>query len=209
MSEIVKICKNHGDLTRKMVYEEKMNNGLTFRLRCSKCVHEYRLKNIEKLREKSREYEKTKRIRPENHYEDYVKKKSREWRQKNSDLVNKRVREYRKNNTEKYLNYDRNWRANNLMRARELDVVKKHDITYEEYKFMFEKQDGKCYICNKEETKKSRTSGQICRLAIDHNHDTGKIRKLLCHNCNIVVGHCKESIEFLERTIDYLKEHKY
>lgn len=209
MIEIVKTCKIHGELSINQVHEEKMNNGLSFRLRCKQCLQDYRDKNREKERERSRLYEKTKRQRPQNHYEDYVKVKSREWRQKNSDLVNERIREDRKKDPEKYRDWERDKRSKNLLRYQEMEVVQKHNITYEEYKWMFDAQGGKCYICDKVETKKSRTTGQVCRLALDHNHVTGKIRKLLCHNCNIVVGHCKESIEFLKKTIEYLEKHHH
>lgn len=43
------------------------------------------------------------------------------------------------------------------------------------------------------------------RLQIDHNHKTGKYRGLLCDNCNIGLGHFKDSPELLRKAIDYLK----
>lgn len=209
MKEVVKICSKHGELSKSQTYEESMNNGLTFRLRCRQCRSEYYLKTNEKRKAYSKDYEKNKRKRPKTHYENYAKVKSREWRREHKDLVNSRVAADREKDPEKYREYDRKWRAENRTKIRELDIIKRHNISYDEYKWMMEKQDGKCYICNKEETRKSRTSGHICRLVIDHNHATGKIRKLLCHNCNVVVGHCKESVEFLQKTIDYLKEHEH
>jgi hypothetical protein len=44
------------------------------------------------------------------------------------------------------------------------------------------------------------------RLRIDHNHSTGKYRGLLCDNCNIGLGHFKDSPELLRKAIRYLKE---
>lgn len=65
---------------------------------------------------------------------------------------------------------------------------------------MFEAQGGKCYICRAYGTKGTG-------LAVDHDHVTGKIRKLLCYNCNSVVGHCKENPEILAKAAIYIQEH--
>ena len=46
------------------------------------------------------------------------------------------------------------------------------------------------------------------KMAIDHDHATGKVRGLICYNCNIGLGHFKDSIDTLERAIEYLKESK-
>ncbi len=59
---------------------------------------------------------------------------------------------------------------------------------------LFEVQHGKCAICNK--TKKL--------LHVDHCHETGKVRGLLCYNCNNGLGRFKDNIEFLKTAINYL-----
>lgn len=66
-----------------------------------------------------------------------------------------------------------------------------------------EKQNGVCAIC------KQSVSGMInskSKLAVDHDHKTGKIRGLLCGSCNIGLGHFKDNIEYLTNAIVYLKE---
>jgi len=207
MKEIVKVCKKHGDLNISQVYEERPKNKPTFRFRCKACRKDYSDANREKLREKSREYEKTKRKRPKYHYENYMKPYQQEWREIHKDEINEKIRKDREQNPEKYREWERNKRATNLQKYRELDVIKGKDITYEKYKWMLDKQDSKCAACGDYETKKSRTQGQICRLAIDHNHETGEVRELLCHNCNIVVGHLKESLTRLENIKQYMIKH--
>lgn len=205
--KIVKICKKHGDLTIDQVWQETTNLRTYFR--CIACRRKTIDKRSEAIKEYSREYEKTKRKRPDDYYEKVVKPKSREWRQKNKDLVNARVALDRSKNPEKYREYDRNWRKNNLDRARKLDVAKKRGISYEEYVYMIDAQKGLCAICNKKEIRKSKTKGEICMLVVDHNHSTGKIRELLCHRCNIGIGKFKENTDIMEKAILYIKKHNF
>jgi hypothetical protein len=77
-------------------------------------------------------------------------------------------------------------------------------LTVEEYNRMNFKQNGLCAICGKKETRTSRNN-IICNLAVDHCHITNIIRGLLCHNCNVGLGHFKDRIDLLEKAIVYLK----
>lgn len=79
-------------------------------------------------------------------------------------------------------------------------------ITREEYYDMFEKQKNKCGICDKEETRLFK--GKLTRLCLDHDHNTGKIRGLLCHACNTAIGKFKDNIQLLQSAIQYLKHHQ-
>jgi hypothetical protein len=44
-------------------------------------------------------------------------------------------------------------------------------------------------------------------LCVDHNHDTGEVRAILCKPCNTMLGMAKDSVDRLQAGIDYLKEH--
>lgn len=81
------------------------------------------------------------------------------------------------------------------------------NITLEDYKRMLDSQNGVCAICLSEETRKSPNGGTM-HLAVDHCHTTGKIRGLLCWNCNTSLGKFKDSTENLARAIEYLKKSK-
>jgi hypothetical protein len=72
-----------------------------------------------------------------------------------------------------------------------------YNLTLEEFNQMYELQKGKCYLCEK------TISGK--EVKVDHNHTTGKVRKLLCHNCNTSLGLLNEDIKLFEKCIDYLK----
>lgn len=62
---------------------------------------------------------------------------------------------------------------------------------------LFDKQDGRCDICQKKESHFAK------RLAVDHNHKTGKVRGLLCYRCNkFLVG--RFTIETIAPVVEYL-----
>lgn len=71
-----------------------------------------------------------------------------------------------------------------------------YGITEEDYERMFKEQEGKCAICGLTSKKK---------LNIDHCHISGKVRGLLCWNCNIGLGYFKDNLENLQNAIKYLQ----
>lgn len=79
----------------------------------------------------------------------------------------------------------------------------KYDITVAQWNELHTSQGGKCQIC-KEILPEITASEKI--PAVDHCHKTGKIRGLLCHPCNAGLGHFKDSIELLQKAINYLNE---
>jgi hypothetical protein len=78
-------------------------------------------------------------------------------------------------------------------------------MTKDEYEERCAKQNNRCAICDKEET--DQWKGIVLRLSIDHNHETGENRGLLCRACNLAIGKFNEDIGVLERAIEYLKLH--
>ena len=86
------------------------------------------------------------------------------------------------------------------------DVVKKrvmlakYGVTTDEYNLMFKRQDGKCAICGKHQTEITRS------LCVDHCHETGKVRGLLCSKCNSSIGFMEDDIENLKCAVLYLNK---
>ena len=70
---------------------------------------------------------------------------------------------------------------------------------------MVEKQGDRCAICGTSEKRNAR--GKKRYWSVDHDHETGKIRALLCQKCNALIGLAQDDIAVLERAIAYLKEH--
>ena len=69
-------------------------------------------------------------------------------------------------------------------------IKHRYGVTLEEYDRMFAAQDGKCAVCGEVpgDNVRAHWGGKLC---IDHCHETGKVRGLLCNDCNLAVGYAK------------------
>ena len=81
--------------------------------------------------------------------------------------------------------------------------LKKYGLTIGDYNELFEQQNGVCSICGLPETKKS-FGKHVRRLSIDHCHKTGKVRGLLCNQCNVALGNFNDDIDVMSSAISYL-----
>ena len=73
-----------------------------------------------------------------------------------------------------------------------------YGLTYKDYYRIFQAQGGRCAICQ-------RARGVAKKLAVDHDHNTGLARGLLCSPCNKMLGAARDSVAFFQRAIDYLE----
>ena len=114
------------------------------------------------------------------------------------------AKNYKKENTQ-----SRQWQAANADRWRTIDRASKlrrnYGLTLAQYNTMFEAQYGRCAICDQVETLRIR--GKVCRLAVDHDHVTGKVRQLLCCKCNQLPGCAGEDPDRLIAAVAYLRRH--
>jgi hypothetical protein len=106
-----------------------------------------------------------------------------------------------KNNPEKY----KVWHKNNYLKHR--DAIFAYGLKYnynldiDEYYKKLEEQNFKCEICYEDAINLKKG------LCIDHDHASGKIRGLICSNCNLALGNAHESILILENMIIYIKKY--
>ena len=82
-------------------------------------------------------------------------------------------------------------------------LKRNYGIDYSTVKSLYEQQARKCAICGGEGFKMAEH--HKLKLVVDHCHATGKVRGLLCHNCNRGLGLFKDSITNLLRAIEYLE----
>jgi RNA polymerase-binding transcription factor DksA len=91
---------------------------------------------------------------------------------------------------------------------RNWQYLKKYNISFNDVLSLLEKQNGVCKICGIPISIQSSTGKGSGNLKLDHNHETGKVRGILCNNCNIGLGSFNDSVRKLESAILYLKENK-
>lgn len=76
---------------------------------------------------------------------------------------------------------------------------KQYGLSEEQYQIMRVSQNFRCMVCGKHESEIPKKV-----LNVDHNHKTGKVRGLLCTNCNVTLGLIEESKDRLLKLIEYL-----
>lgn len=81
-------------------------------------------------------------------------------------------------------------------------TFRKHGIEKSDFLKMANEQGFKCSICGSISSGNKRTE----HLCIDHDHETGTIRGLLCMQCNTGLGNFKDSPELLLKAVEYLKQ---
>ena len=111
------------------------------------------------------------------------------WRKRNPERAAAISKKYYETHRKKAYEYNRNHALKSL-----------YGITTIEYNEMFAAQDGKCAICGKHQVELKK------RLHVDHNHLTGKVRGLLCSNCNTMIGLSVENSKSLRLAAEYLEE---
>lgn len=115
--------------------------------------------------------------------------------QKNKERI--KIRD--KNNKEKLREKFKLYYQYNKERFKTKALLRKYNLTLDEFNLMLTEQKNKCCVCQNEFKK-------IYEAKIDHCHKKGKVRGILCNNCNIALGQAKDSVEILSKLIIYLKE---
>lgn len=138
-----------------------------------------------KLRESDREAynAKMREYNKENVYPEKAKK-AKERREKNPEY-SERV------STRSLLTQAEYWRHWKMKKAYGIGIF--------EYRKMYAEQEGKCAICDTNRPDKGKDG-----LVVDHCHDSGHIRKLLCVHCNTGLGQFRDNVQLLAKAIDYL-----
>ena len=91
-------------------------------------------------------------------------------------------------------------KAKNQVKSSKLKI--KYGISLLQFKQMKLDQNNKCAICNSEFNNPKYT-------CVDHNHSNGKVRAILCHQCNTGLGMFKEDPKIFASALKYLKKYNY
>lgn len=143
---------------------------------------------------------------------------SREWKARNKARVKEYATIWNEANKELRKTLKKKWDAANIdhrkayakeFKTKNPDYFKSKHLSYvygmplHEYERMRLNQHSRCAVCGKHEQDTRRK-----RLFVDHSHATGKIRALLCQQCNTALGMAHEDIDILLALVGYLEAHK-
>jgi hypothetical protein len=126
---------------------------------------------------------------------DEIRLKKRQYDALHKEEISIKNKIKRQNNLEKYRERERiRERKKNPEMIRKNRLKRDFGLSLEDYKKIYNEQQGRCAIC-----------GNIFKvLCVDHIHSTGKIRGLLCSQCNLALGNAREDIAVLKNAIKYL-----
>lgn len=122
---------------------------------------------------------------------------------KQQDIHNEARRERYKNDPEFREKCKSYARGRCKLKRREERLMSKYGISLKEYDEMLKQQNGKCKICGSE-----KVGGNHKYLKVDHCHKTGKVRGLLCNDCNLGIGKLKDDPDILRNAAKYIEEAK-
>lgn len=143
-----------------------------------------------KSENKARQVERMKAWRDAN--KEAIKSYQKDWRTENADAISAYSSQYMKS----YTAQDHVKKS-----IRERHLKKYYRMTTHDFNVLWERQSGKCAVCEVAMNPRGRESHAAC---VDHNHDTGEIRGLLCRACNHGIGNLKDDPRVLQRAADYL-----
>lgn len=102
---------------------------------------------------------------------------------------------------------DRRWQCSaclyqrNKERSRDAKILKTYGLTRERFDQIVQEQGGVCAICHENRNYRGE------RLYVDHDHETGIVRGLLCSGCNVAIGYLRNNPFLAEAVAGYLCEH--
>jgi len=108
---------------------------------------------------------------------------------------NQQAKEWKANNKEKNKAAMKSWAARNPHKVKNIILKKNYGITLEDFNKLLEKQNNGCAVCK-----------SIEKLCVDHCHETGKVRGLLCSACNKAAGFLKNDPGLCLRLHFYLNQ---
>lgn len=124
------------------------------------------------------------------------------WYYANKDRAKAKQAAWYRRNREKALVYAKTWRQNNDRQFRSKTIMWMYGITLDERDAIFEAQGKKCASCGNDNPRHKKG------WHVDHDHTTKKVRGILCHHCNISLGHLREDPKLIRALADYIESHQ-
>jgi len=166
---------------------------------------EYWLKNKQTISKKSKDYYQKHReniLKRQKQYNSTKSKKEylKNYYQSHKEECAKKAKEYRENNKGKLTEKSKNYYITNKDKMKQSNKIRHlkrdYDLSLDDIKIILQNQKNQCPICFSLLGNK--------KWCIDHNHKTGRLRGLLCYNCNTLLGMAQDNINTLRNAIEYL-----
>ena len=125
---------------------------------------------------------------------------SKEWRAAHRDELHQYAAAWAAAHPEQKRAARAKWSAAHREESRGRRLMRAYGLTTEAYESLLAGQDGRCAICQRGDP------GGRRGWNIDHDHDTGAVRGILCCGCNRMLGGARDEVETLAAAIDYLRE---
>ena len=172
-----------------MVWRKDSSHRLGGRWRCKPCSDAYNKAYYVNRREdpKGPWVRQIERYRSDEEYREQIKEKNRQWGKANRE----HLRAY---------NSQPERRESNRRVTRDINLRVNYGITLNQYEGLHSAQGGRCALCGSESSANKRHEA----LCVDHCHDSGSIRGLLCKPCNTGLGCFRDSPELMTKAIQYL-----
>lgn len=167
---------------------------------CKECGKRWRTVNAEKRAEYKKRYRAT------NH--EKTREGQKRYRAAHKEKIKETNRAWHATNRERVKETHQKWKEANAKHIREYgrraSLKSTYGITPEQYQAILISQGGGCAICGTPENKGNKRRHKA--LAVDHDHNTGAVRGILCHACNLAVGILGDNVELLKKATDYLQQ---
>jgi hypothetical protein len=119
-----------------------------------------------------------------------IKKRIYDKEYHNRPEVKARQKQYRKDRKEQIRAYKKEYN-------KKYGRKRRYNLNEQEFIEMLSRQNNRCAICS--------VSLECKKVCLDHNHETKRIRGLLCHNCNVALGLFKDNLLIIESAIKYMR----
>lgn len=126
-------------------------------------------------------------------------KAAREWYKNNRDHAIREARLWRSKNREHYRKWQKDYTQRRRRETKDWRLRRSYGITADQYDAMLRNQFGRCAICRCSLLREGRSA-----QAVDHCHQSGTVRGILCSRCNLSIGGLKHSISILLSAASYL-----
>jgi len=143
-------------------------------------------KDPEKERENKRKWRAT--------HPEKLREQGHRYRAANREKIRDRRRKYHADHRAEHNERGRKYYAEHRLEWRKYALGRDYNLTPEGYDALVAAQGGRCAICL-----------DRAELVVDHDHDTGLVRGLLCPHCNTGLGRFRDCLDSLRRAIDYLR----